>query len=193
MALRLVTSKITKSSCMGSASCTFMSTDSIIIEITPNSVSNWKNSSSDCAKPTLPQHHATHSELRFSSQHKAAGQLSTSSSGSGCRGFLFSSVMLENAGLYKFYILGSICTHVFRDPNSQLFPASDTKGMRGKFDFCAFSRTVGFHKDCTIKYIQYVVHRHGETPRPLAAMLEIPLGHQLVSTIFLGLLPPAPF
>lgn len=99
--------------------------------------------------------------------------------------------MLENAGLYKFYILGSICTHVFRDPNSQLFPASDTKGMRGKFDFCAFSRTVGFHKDCTIKYIQYVVHRHGETHRPLAAMLEIPLGHQLLSTIFLGLLPPA--
>lgn len=32
---------------------------------------------------------------------------------------------------------------------------------------------------------------NGETHRPLAAMLEIPLGHQLLSTIFLGLLPPA--
>lgn len=145
MTLRLVTSKITKSGWMGSSSCIFMCTDTVMTQITSNSMSNWKNSSYWLCQ--------THSAAAPCYSQWAEEVWVTAQ---GCRSAqhfctfrhwlqgvpVFKCDAEKRRALQKFYILVSICTCVFRDPNSQLFAASDTKWMHGKFDFCAFSRTV---------------------------------------------------
>lgn len=94
--------------------------------------------------------------------------------------------------LQKFYILVSICTCVFREANSQLFLASDTKWMHGKFDFCTFSRTVFLYFTSVIQLnIFSMWFTASETHGHLAAMLSILLGHQLINNILLLLLPLA--